>query len=156
MYVYVEARRGCWFSFIAFCFISLRNGLSLNLELAVNWWSASLRDNPISPYTITLGLEVLVHALAFYVCAGVPDADLYFCAANTLTNWAISLFLLSTFTQKFNLRFNLQGDLIYQLFAYSSYAHFKNPLAMSIFQSTVLILSELYLLKKNNKQNKTK
>jgi hypothetical protein len=51
VYMYVEVRRGCWFSFIAFCFIFLRNGLSLNLELAVKWlcgWSASLRDNPTS------------------------------------------------------------------------------------------------------------
>lgn len=53
VYMDAEARRGSCFFFIAFCFISLRNGLSLNLELAINWldgWSASLKDNPISPY----------------------------------------------------------------------------------------------------------
>lgn len=140
--MYVEAGRGCWISLIAFCIISLRNGLSLNLELAVKWlrgWSARLRDNPISSYLPQQHWVIGAGScLASYVCAGVSNADLYFCAANTLTNWAISLehrslSLVSKFTRKFNFRFNSQGDLIYQLFAYRSYVHFKNPILYEYF-----------------------
>lgn len=91
---------------------------------------------------------------------------LFMCVLESLTQIFISvrqtllpiepfLFLLSMFTRKFNLRFDLQGDLINCLHIAPMHIS-KIPSAMSIFQSIVLILSELFLLKKNNKQNKTK
>lgn len=68
-----------------FHLIPLRQGLSLDLKLAVFWGSVSIQD-PGRHLTSTSDMDTFGHSQLFYTLAGDENLGLHSCAASALTH----------------------------------------------------------------------